>query len=259
MGRKNITRTILLAFTLGLFVFFSSGSMTQPWREGVLGRVAPVFGGVRRSAEGLQAWLGGAPARKLSRLEAERIQLLAELARWEDTRRENEVLREALALRREGEPGVLSATVIAFLREGRDEFLVLNRGVADGVGIGDIVVGRSRVLAGTVVAVGSRSARVILISSPSRSIDVRIPAADLRAIARGNNSRELIIELVPQNVEVKPGDRIIASPRSTGGRRSLLVGEIREVRQAENEVFKAVRAVHLFDPADDAVLVLLAP
>ena len=85
-----------------------------------------------------------------------------------------------------------------------------------------------------------------------------IAGADLRAIARGANSRELIIELVPQEADIRPGDLLVATPRATGGRRGILVGEVRAVREAEHEVFKTVRAVHLFDPAADDVLVLLA-
>ena len=184
--------------------------------------------------------------------------MLAEIARREDDRRENEVLREALALRKEGETGVIAAKTIGFLREGRDEFLLLNRGTSDGVSIGDLVIDKNRVLGGTVVGLSPRSSRAILLSSASRSTDVFIQGANLRAIARGANSRELIIDLVPQDAEVKVGDLARASSRSSAGRASLLVGEIRESRQSENDAFKTVRALAIFDPAEEEVLILLA-
>jgi rod shape-determining protein MreC len=212
-----------------------------------------------RSAERLRGWLTGSAARRIGELEADRIRLLAEVADREAIRRENELLRAVVALRGEGEAGGIPARAVAFLREGREEFLILDRGAADGLGVGDIVLDQNRVFGGTVIAVAERSARVILLSSPSRSTDVILPNSNLRAIARGANSRELSIELVPTDAAVHSGDLVLASSRATGGRRALLVGEIREARQAEHEPFMSVRAVHLFDPATEGVLVLLAP
>lgn len=232
-----------------------AGTM-QPWRAGAFRITAPVFAAAGRGAQVIRGWvgIGGAAGR-----EEEHTRLLLRLGELEAQEKENETLRAALALRSDGEEGAIPAAAIAFIREGRDEYLILNRGTADGIGIGDIVVNTGRVLGGTVVSVDPHASRVILFSSPSRSVDVTIPSAGLRAIARGSNARELSIDLVPPDAAVEAGDIVLASPRATGGRRSLLLGEIREARLAEHEVFKIVTAIHLFDPADPAVIVLLAP
>lgn len=184
--------------------------------------------------------------------------MLGEIARRDEAWRENEVLRQALALREKGEEGVIPAKVIGFFREGREEFLLLDRGTASGIAAGDIVLSRTRIYGGVISAAGVNFSRATLLSSASESADVLV-GTTLRAIARGNNSRELIIDLVPQDAVIKAGDLVVASPRVTGGRTALVVGEVREAKQAENEVFKAVRAMHLFDPAIDDVLVILAP
>ena len=257
--RRRILRMLGVAIIVGLLVFLGGSPLGGQWRVRAVDWMVPIFSAVRSGGERLLGIIGARWGRKIRELEAERTRLLAELARREELVRENEVLRTALTLRQEGEEGVMATTVVGVFREGRDEFLLLDRGTADGIGVGDLVVSRNRVLGGTVVDVGANSARAILLSSSSRSTDVIFAGRDLRAIARGNNSRELIIELVPQEAEVAVGDLLVASPRSTGGRRSILVGQVRAVRPAEHEVFKAVRAVHLFDPAEDDVLVLLAP
>ena len=259
MSRRWRIRVVLVAAAAGVLIFFGAAPALQPWRAGLFGAVVPVLSVAGRTTAAVRGWVIGAFAGRVGALEEERGRLLARLAELEAARQENETLRAALALRGEGEAGAIPAQAIAFLREGRDEFLVLNRGTADGIGIGDVVVNTNRVLGGTVVGVDVHSARAILYSSPSRSIDVLVPAIRLRAIARGSNARELSIELVPPDAPLKAGDLLLASPRATGGRRPLLLGEVREVRQAEHEVFKAVRATHLFDPADTEVIVLLAP
>lgn len=259
MKQRAALKIVAVVVALGLLIFFGTADAAQFLRSGAFRLIAPAFGGTTRVARALRDRMLGFSEEQVRAWEAERGQFIQRLAELTAIRRENETLRAALALRSEGEEGAIPAEAIAFFRDGRDEYVVLNHGIADGVSVGDIVVDTRRVLGGTVVAVDPHAARAILFSSPSRSTDVTIPSADLRAIARGSNARELSIELVPPDAAVKAGDIVLASPRVTAGRRPLLLGEIREVRQAEQEVFKTVRAVHLFDPAESAVIILLAP
>ncbi len=249
---------IFLAVLLALFILVGGARFFSPWRSRIAGSVTPILSSFSSLADKLRTLLGGPTAEKVRALEEERVRLLAEVARRDGMADENAILREALALRREGVEGAIPARVIGFFREGRDEFLIINRGVESGVASGDIVLNRARVFGGQVVDSGSGFARVALASSPSRSVDVSV-SDKLRAVARGNNSRELVIERVPRDAEVKSGDLVRVSSRSVSGQDSFLIGEVREVHQAENEVFKTVRAVHLFDPAEDSALILLAP
>ncbi|MBI4132208.1 MAG: rod shape-determining protein MreC [Candidatus Sungbacteria bacterium] len=256
--RGRLGKTLFIAAVSALFVFFGTAGAAGRARAATFRVASPLLVIAGRGGAGVRDWLGKFSGGRMRALEEERGRLLARLAALEAVREENEILRAALALRREGEAGAIPARAIAFLREGRDEYIRLNSGTADGIGIGDIVVNRDRVLGGTVVAVDAHSSRVILFSSFSRSMDVSIPTANLRAIARGANARELAVELVPNDAPVGVGDLVFASPRVTGGR-PLVLGEIREAHQDEPEVFKIVRATHLFDPADPDVIVLLAP
>lgn len=259
LRRIAVRRALIGAVALTAVFAASRAEPLRPGRDALIGAAAPIFGSLRRATDWVASRVGGSGGERIRALERERIELLAEIARLGELRRENELLRQALVLRAEGEAGVIPATAVAFFREGREEFLLLDRGTDQGIGVGDLILDRRRVLAGTVVEVSRRSARAILLTSPSRSTEVTIAGRDLRAVARGDNGRELAIDLVPQDAEIAVGDLIVASPRLAGGRRSLLVGEVREVRRAEQAVFKTVRAVHLFDPAEDALLVLLAP
>ncbi|MBI4132906.1 MAG: rod shape-determining protein MreC [Candidatus Sungbacteria bacterium] len=270
-AKPNILRIILIGLAIGAGIFLSQGETPRRWSDQLLGGAISSFTAIRHSADWIRSWLGGGASARLRTLEDERVRLLAELAHREGILRENEVLRQALSLEEQGESGVIPASAVGFFREGRDEFLLLNRGARDGIGGGDVVVSRSGVLVGSVIEAGPRFSKVALLTSPTRSIDVLLAGGELRpvpqqgsgtglrAIARGNNNRELVIDLVPQDADIKVGDLVVASPRATGGRRSLLIGEIREVRSAEHEVFKAIRAVHLFDPREEDVVVLLAP
>lgn len=243
----------------GLLIYVSRSSSFQEWRSQVVTSATPFLSRISRTIVEMRMWLGGGELERIRALENERGRLLAEIARRDSLKSENDILRKALELQREGETGVLPALIIGFFREGRDEFLLLNRGTKDGVSVGDIVVGVNGALGGTVSDVGVRFSRVLMLTSPSKSVDIVFPRNNLRALARGNNSRELVVDLLPPDSDIVSGDIFVASPRTSGGRRSLLVGEVRDVLRAQHEVFPSIRAIHLFNPSDDEVLILLAP
>ena len=201
MGNK-LVKFFLLSVTLGLLVFFSAAPVARPGRAALLRMIAPVFSAAGQSTGTVRDWFMGFSRGELRSFEEERAGFLARIAKLEAVSRENETLRAVLALRGDGEEGAIPAEAIAFYREGQDEYLLLNRGTADGIGIGDIVVNKERMLGGVVSSVDLKSARVVLFSSPSRVIDVFLPERGLRAIARGSNAPELAIELITKDVNI---------------------------------------------------------
>ncbi|RJQ37794.1 rod shape-determining protein MreC [Candidatus Parcubacteria bacterium] len=251
-------RIIGLSLLVALFIYAAAGRFAESGRAWMVDAAAPAIAGLDRAATALGGWVGGSAAERIQGLERERTALLAEIAHRDALAQENVVLREIIALRSEGEEGAVPAHVIGFLRDGREEFILLDRGTADGIGIGDLVIGANRALGGSVEAVTAHTARVLLLTAASRATEVLLGGDGLPAVARGNNSRELTIDLVPQEALVRVGDLITASTRATGGRPGILVGQVREVRPSEHEIFKIVRAAHLFDPAGEYVIVLLA-
>lgn len=256
LARNSFLKVAVIGAVTAVLVFLSAGDAAKSWREKTSSWAIPLFRRANVAANSLKDLLWGPSRRRLEALEEERVRLLVEVARGQEALAENDTLRQALALKQAGEEGVIAARVVGFLRAGRDEFIALDRGTDSGVSVGDVVTDKNGALGGTILATGVGFSRVSLLSSPSRSIDV-VVADNLKAIARGNNSRELIIDLVPASAEVKVGDIVRPSLRATGGRRGLIIGEVREAKQAENAVFKSVKALHLFDPASEEVLVLI--
>lgn len=252
--RSRAARLVLVLVTAGLLVFLAGSMTARPLRNRLFGKIVPVLAAAWRAA-GKAAGVLRSSAGTAG--EDEPTALLVLQAEIETLRRENELFRAALSLREEGEKGVIPAHAAAFLRDGREEVLLLDRGTEVGIGVGDIVIDRGRVFGGTVIEVGRGFSRVILLTSPSRSIEVLLPSAGVRAIARGNNTGELVVDLVPPGAVLKAGDPVLASSRAVGGRGALLVAEIREVREGGENVLTTVKAFHLFNPADGGVLVLL--
>lgn len=257
-SRRNSISAGIAVLVVLFSLFFVRSRAAETWRGYAVSGFFHVSSAAWNGASGLRSFLGGGTRRDLGELRQERDRLAGEVAGLQAAAEENTTLRQALALREAGAGKALPASVIGFSKDGRDEFLMLGRGAADGVRVGDIVVNTDRVYGGTVVSVGADFSQVLLLTSGSQTSEVVLPRMNLRAVVRGNNSRELLLDLVPQDSDIQVGDQILAVPRATGGNGNLLIGEVRAVGQAEREVFKTVRAVHFFDPADDAVIILPA-
>ena len=161
-AQPHILRIILIGFAIGAVIFLSQGETTRRWSNQLLGGAISSFTAIRHSTDWVRGWFSGGASARLRALEDERARLLVELAKREGILRENEVLRQALSLEEQGESGVIPAQAVGFFREGRDEFLLLNRGARDGIGGGDVVVSRSGVLAGSVIEAGPRFSKVAL-------------------------------------------------------------------------------------------------
>lgn len=261
--RRNILRIFFVAVALGLLIFFAF-RISAP----------SIFDSVPGLARGLQAVYsaGGTLSGFLFKdrhafnaAEAERIRILAGQAEWILLQLENASLRQALGLGDELTRDIVPAGVAGFFREGRDEFMLIGRGRGDGLRPGLLVIDGGKILVGTVQEAGEATARVKLLSSPSSVIEVTIlfsggadfsGAQSIRALAKGDNIGELIIDLVPQDALVVPGEPVFYNFESG---RKFLVGEVREVDKGGNEAFLPVRARHLFDPFSVETVFVLVP
>ncbi len=267
--RKNVIRSILVAVALGLLIFLALKVPVPGALKTLVDPLGRFWAGLWRSGLAIRGFFDRAGAGESGDAEAIRRELTRALGRVAELEAENETLRKTLQLR--GELGVtlVPVEVIGFAREGRDEYLMLASGAAQGLREGVIVLDGAGVLAGTITSTSQRLAKVKLLSSPSYAIEVEIlPRAGsegeairppVKALARGANSRELEIQLVPQGSRISAGDLLITRELSTsGGRRvRLLVGEVREVLTGEHQVFIPIRAIHSFDPfSTDTVFVL---
>ena len=104
------------------------------------------------------------------------------------------------------------------------------------------------------------SSKVKLAASASETINGVLPKAGIRVLVKGNGSREFLVDLVPENIEVNEGDEVVMSESWEYAGLNLLLGKIVEVGPAGAQVFKSVKAVHYFDPQSfDAVFVVKKP
>ncbi len=124
---------------------------------------------------------------------------------------ENTRLRQLLNSADKLENRVLVAELIGVAPDPMLHRILVNRGVLDGVYIGQPVVDAQGLL-GQVVEVGERSSWVILITDTSHALPVQINRNGARLVAEGRgNLYQLGLRHVPNNFDIQEGDLLVSS------------------------------------------------
>ena len=189
-------------------------------------------------------WLAGwlVPDRTLQhenqRLRQEHLSAQLRLKKYEELEAENRRLRELLNSTTQAGERVSMAKLLSVGSDPFSRYIVLNKGVTDGVRVGQSLIDAKGVM-GQVVRVGSFSAGAVLITDPGHALPVQIKRNGLRTVATGTLER-LRLDHVPINADVVVGDRLITS--GLGGRfpAGYLVGRVIEVERSGGRPFARV-------------------
>lgn len=255
--KKGVFAGVVLALvvTAGVFLFLRVSGGFGAVRENISQFVfARVIRAVRRVSRGVFHRQSAYEA-----LEDERRRLLGEQAALTRLREENGALRRALALQSDLRRDVVPASVVGFSREIGHEVIIIDAGRAAGIQAGDIVVADGSIYTGRVRGVSESSAEVFLPTSADETFSILFTAGTIRARSRGVGGGELAVDLVPEEAPVAKGDLFFVVLPDAVWAGPLLLGEVRAVTLDETSVFKAIRALHLFDPwTADRVFVIRA-
>lgn len=125
---------------------------------------------------------------------------------------------------------------------GRDpspfiQYVIINRGSNDNILRGMPVVSEQG-LVGRVDAVIADAARIQLITDPASDVNVRLQNAEANASLIGSMNGDLSLELIPQDVNVEPGDLVLTSGLGGGYPPNLIVGQVINVRTRDFDLFQ---------------------
>jgi rod shape-determining protein MreC len=144
------------------------------------------------------------------RLQAENRRLLL----WQRTAltlaSENAQLRELLKLTPEGSASFVTARVIANSGGAYVRNLLMNAGSQDGVARGQAAITGDG-LVGRIYEVGTRSARLLLITDLNSRVPVVVEPSRQRAILAGDNSDRPCLLYLDPAAALKSGDRVVTS------------------------------------------------
>ncbi len=234
----------------------------------------PVVGGVLRAGEGTLAKAGAGIARAVSRFfESEssltvklkactddRTALARDAVEFEKLKDENAELREELKYKESVSVGGMAARLIARSLPEDPMRVVIDRGSADGVKDGSIVVVGQGVVLGTIHDINEHTSVVTLLTA----IDSKIPVAIIGkqrtvGIAEGRNGVVMTMNFIPRDADVARGDIVTTSGLDGRIPEGLLLGTVTEVIDLPSAPFKSALLEPFADPLEWSAVLILPP
>lgn len=244
--RRAIAYVALVAATL-LLMAVSANPLVIDLQRGISFAFRPMqsaIDGFGRDLSSIAAAVGEIDQLRLENeaLRAENEQIRIELRQAEELRRENELLTGLLQLRNGFEYKTLGASVIARESSEVQQRVYLDRGTSDGVQVGDVIIAGGGALVGRVVAAGSTSATVQLISDSGSTVIGQLLGSAATGEVTGQLPASLLMENIDATATIGLGEEVVtAGIELAGGIRSpypkgLVIGQVIDVRRDANEI-----------------------
>ena len=247
--RSPAVPLLLIAFTLVALVLHEVGYL-QVAEDVVLRLVTPVQSWFSNRARGV-----GDVVQTLrdlrtlrdenARLRQENDALIIENVQLKEAEAENERLRRLLDFTRTNPSydyrgGEVGARVIGHDPSAYLDFVIIDLGERQGASL-DMPVVTERGLVGRITEVHDTSSEVLLITDVNSAVTALIQTSRAMGVVRGLAGGGLLLDQVPQDVEVHEGEIVITSGLGDSFPRGLVIGQISKVYQRDYEMFQQAR------------------
>lgn len=265
--RNAVLIAVLVIISLLLILLDGRNKLDSP--KGLLtGVITPVGQGLTHLGERI-ADLREADSdlgKQLQQVTAERDVLLAENAKLRVQAEEVEQLREQLGFQdARPELTLLSADVVLRDPQGREKFIVINRGSNDGVQMGMAVVSPNY-LVGQVIDVEPDRARVLLVIDSGFQTGARLQLSGQEGVVYGRwqSGGRVIMKHIPVETQVVAGDEgelVITSGKTARIPEGLIIGKVIGVKKDElrNETEAEVLPIVDFDNLQSVTVIIGFP
>jgi rod shape-determining protein MreC len=244
--RRAVAYVALLAAAL-LLMAVSANPLVVDLQRGIGFAFRPIQGaidGLGRDLSSIAAAIGEIDQLRLENeaLRAENERIRAESRQAEELRRQHELLTGLLQLRNGFEYTTVAAAVIARDSSEVQRRIIVDRGTAAGIEIGDVVIAAGGALVGRVVEAGSTSAVVQLISDSASTVIGQLVGSAATGEVTGQLPGSLLMENIDSAIAVGLGEEVVtAGIELAGGIRSpypkgLAIGRVIDVRRDANEI-----------------------
>lgn len=180
-------------------------------------------------------------------LQSELVRLESEIAKLEYLEQENLALRNEVGLDDVDYNSFMTAEIVLRDSFGGKQWIVIDRGSADGLIEGIAVTTQDSIFIGYIETVEYNRSKVRLIAHPESVINVKTIHSEAEAVAVGNHGLSTNIEDVPKDVDIKNGEMVVTSSigdRFVGG---LSLGKIHNIETSSDQLYKTAQLQPLVD------------
>ena len=172
-------------------------------------------------------------------LKRELQQLRLQMNKYREAELANQRLRALLNFKKSIPTPLLPAELVAFDPSGWFQTILIDKGKDDGV-LKDMAVVSAEGLAGRVIGVSRRHAKVLLILDGNSSVDAFIQRSRARGVLEGLGRERCLLKYVQRNEDVQVGDQVITSGMGGVFPKGILIGKVQEVVRGNYGLFQRV-------------------
>ena len=134
---------------------------------------------------------------------------------------------------------------------GLSRFLDIDKGSDDGIKAGQAVVFKDNFI-GRIKEIDPKKSRVILGSDPDSQVSAfsQSDEGKARGILVGEFGSEMVLDKILHEESIKVGDLVYSEGQEVEVPRGLILGQVSEVIQKDNEVFKQAKVKPVFEIGD---------
>lgn len=257
-GARRASRSTGLFLTLCAAMLLLAMVSQQPWAEGPRGAaksaLAPLEGALTAlgtQADRLTSMFGDVSALRAEnqRLRTADEQLRRQIVELQAAAKENAALRQALDFEKASGHKMLAAAVVGRGPDGFSQTMEVDRGTADGVRPGMVVVTGAGLL-GRIKEAGPHEALVQTLSDPESRVNVFLSSSNLQGTAAGGPAALRLdiqhsLGVVPSN-----GEWALTSGVGGGYPRGLVVGEVANVTRRETSTSDVADLAWVNEPSN---------
>lgn len=189
-------------------------------------------------------------------LELKNQDLIYQISLFNELKKENKMLRQALDLELEKDFKLEVAQIIG--KDISQDFILINKGAEQSILKDMPVITEQKVLVGRVSELYNGFSKVMLISYKESFFDAKIQREeeDVSGIVKGTGNQGLILDLIKD--EVFKEDIILTSALGNIFPEALLVGRIKAVKKSDVETFQQAEIEPAFNISNiDKVFIIL--
>ena len=178
---------------------------------------------------------------------------------WHEIGLANSRLRNLLNFQKAPTHRVVAAEVISKDPSGWFKTVIIDKGRSDGLQKGLPVVLPTGI-AGQVIEVSGRYAKVMLIIDRNSAVDALVQRSRARGIIKGASADQCRFELVLRKHDVQIGDTVIASGLDGVYPKGLRIGRVSDLSERSSDIFYEITVTPFVDYEKlEEVLVILHP
>lgn len=193
------------------------------------------------------------------RLRTQKAELLVQFQQWDALTQENKKLHQLLNTQPQIDGKIVGAQIIRVNGWSGNQTMVVNKGHANGVFLGQIVLDAHGFL-GEVIRVNWSDSIVLLLTDLKSAIPVEVVRTGERGIVAGTGELEtLALNNLTKTANIKPGDQLVTSNLGGDLPAGYPVGMVRSVHRERSEMFAQVLVSPVAHVQQDTIVFLVWP